>query len=181
MPTDPRLAAFQAEADKVLAHLKGEFAKLQTGRANPAMIEHIDVDAYGQRQQLRAVAGVSVQDSRTIIVQPWDRSILQSVEKAVQLADLGVSVVNDGIVLRISLPVMNQEGRERMTKTVQKLGEEGRVALRKHRQDWHVKIKEEKDEDVRETLQQQLQKAVDDANAKIADTVQKKEDELMKI
>ncbi len=181
MPTDPRLAAFQAEADKVIAHLKGEFAKLQTGRANPALVEHIDVEAYGQRQQLRALAGVTVQDARTIAVQPWDRSILQNIEKAIQMANTGGGIVNDGILIRISLPVMNQEGRERMAKVVQKLGEEARVALRKHRQDWHAKIKEEKDEDVRDTLQQQLQKAVDDANAKIADGVKKKEEELMKL
>jgi len=181
MSSDPRLASFLAEADKVMLHLKNEFSKLQTGRANPALVEHLDVEAYGQRQQLRAVAGVTVGDSRTIVIQPWDRSILKDVEKAIQMSNIGASLVNDGVVIRLSLPSMSEERRGQMKKIVNQLAEDARIALRKHRQEAHDRIKQEKDEDVKETLQQQLQKAVDDGNAKIADAAKKKEEELMKI
>ncbi len=178
---DPRLAAFHTAIDKVFQHLQGEFAKLQTGRANGALVEHIDVDAYGQKQQLRAVAGINVPDARTIVIQPWDRSILQNVEKALQQANLGTSPVNDGVVLRLTLPPMTQERRAQLTKIVNQLAEDARISVRKARQDAHDKIKPEKDEDVRETLMEELQKAVEAANAKIADMGKKKEEEIMKI
>ncbi len=177
---DPRITAFLAEIEKVLTHLRGEYSKLQTGRANAALVEHIEVEAYGQRQQLRAVAGVSVSDARTILVQPWDRSIIQNVDKALQMANLG-SPVNDGVSIRITLPSMSQERRVELSKLVHQMAEEARIAVRKHRQTSHDTIKAEKDEDVRETLMEHLQKSVDDANAKIADTAKKKEEEIMKV
>ena len=178
---DTRIQSFRNESDKVLLHLKLEFSKLQTGRANPAMVEHVMVDAYGQRQELRAVAGVSIQDGRTIVVQPWDRSILQSVDKALQMANLGASPVNDGVVIRLSLPPMTEERRKQLQKVVHQLAEESRVSIRKHRQSAHDAIKPEKDEDVRETLMQELQKAVDEFNGNIADMAKRKEEEVMKV
>lgn len=179
--TDPRLAAFQTAAEHISQHLRGEFSKLQTGRANAALVEHIEVDAYGQRQQLRAVAGITVSDARTIVVQPWDRSVMQNVEKALQLANLGASPVNDGTVIRLNLPSMTTERREQLKKVVRQLSEDARIAVRKARQETHDAIKPEKDEDVRETLMEQLQKAVDAANAAIEDIATKKEEELTKI
>ncbi len=178
---DPRLASFHTAADKVFQHLQTEFSKLQTGRANAALVELIDVEAYGQRQQLRAVAGVTVSDARTIVVQPWDRSILQSVEKALQQANLGTSPVNDGVVLRLILPPMTQERRAQLSKVVNQLAEEARISVRKARQEAHDALKPEKDEDVRETMMEELQKAVEVANAKIAEMAKKKEEEIMKI
>lgn len=178
---DARVALFLSEAEKILAHLKNEFSKLQTGRANASLLEHLEVDAYGTKQQLRAVAGINVQDARTIVVQPWDRSILSAVEKVISQADLGASPVNDGVVVRLTLPPMTEERRTHLKKVVATLAEEARITVRKHRQDVHDVIKQEKDEDVKETLQKDLQKAVDEANAKIADAAKKKEDEVMKI
>ena len=178
---DPRISLFQTEVDKALTHLHGEFSKLQTGRANAALVEHIEVDAYGQRQQLRAVAGISVSDARTIVVQPWDRSVLQSVEKALAQADLGGSPVNDGLVIRINLPPMTEERRTHLKKVVATLAEDARISIRKSRQVAHDGIKPEKDEDVKETLMEDLKKAVDGANAKIAESAKKKEEEVMKV
>lgn len=178
---DARIASFQSEIEKVLQHLKGEFSKLQTGRANAALVEHVEVEAYGTRQQLRAIAGVTVPDARTIVIQPWDRSVLGAVEKALSQVDLGGSPTNDGVVIRISLPPMTEERRTHLKKVVAALAEEARIALRKSRQETHDGIKQEKDEDVKETLQKALQKAVDDANAKIADLAKKKEEEVMKV
>ena len=178
--TDPRIEAFRAEADKTLAHLKLEYAKLQTGRANPAMVEHVMVEAYGQRQELRSIAGIGV-DQRTITIQAWDRAILGAIEKALQQADMGASPVNDGVVIRLTLPSMTEERRKHLQKVVQKLAEDARVSIRKHRQVAHDAIKGEKDEDVKETLNEWLQKAVDEGNAAIGDLAKRKEDEVMKV
>lgn len=167
--------------EKVLQHLKGEFSKLQTGRANAALVEHVEVDAYGVRQQLRSIAGITVSDARTIVIQPWDRSVLQNIEKAITQIDLGSSPVNDGIVIRIILPPMTEERRSHLKKIVSTLAEEAKISVRKHRQEALDKIKVEKDEDVKETLQEALQKAVDEANAKISDAAKKKEEEVMKV
>jgi ribosome recycling factor len=178
---DPRIAGFKANCEKVLAHLQGEYAKLQTGRANAALVEHIQVDAYGQRQELRAVAGISVSDARTILIQPWDRSIMQAVEKALQAADLGANPVNDGVAIRMNFPQMTEERRTQLTKVVHQQAEEARIAVRKSRQETHDVIKAEKDEDVKETLMEELQKAVDAANASIADMAKRKEEDVMKV
>ncbi len=177
---DPRIATFRTDADKVLAHLKNEFSKLQTGRANAALVEHIMIDAYGQKQDLRSIAGISV-DQRSIVVAPWDRSILGAVEKALSQADLGASPINDGVVIRITLPSMTEERRKHLQKVVNQLAEEARVSLRKHRQVAHDAIKPEKDEDVKETLNQELQKGVDEYNGRIAEMAKGKEEEVMKV
>lgn len=177
---DPRIALFHADAEKVLAALRSEFSKLQTGRANAALVEHIMIDAYGQKQDLRSLCGISV-DQRSIVVQPWDRSILGTIEKALMQADLGASPINDGVVIRITLPSMTEERRKHLQKVVHQLAEESRVSLRKHRQVVHDAIKSEKDEDVKETLNQELQKAVDECNAHIAELAKKKEEEVMKV
>ncbi|HLD71482.1 MAG TPA: ribosome recycling factor [Candidatus Peribacteraceae bacterium] len=179
--TDPRIAKFQQEGQKILQFLQNEYAKLQTGRANAALIEHIEVDAYGQKQQLKTIAGISVTDAKSMTVQPWDRSILGNVEKAIQQSNLGVNPVNDGVMIRINLPSMTQERREQLGKVVHQLAEEGRISLRKYRQEIHDAIKPEKDEDVRETLLKELQKEVDLLNGKIGETAKKKEQEIMTI
>lgn len=178
---DPRIAQFSADAAKVLQHLLGEFSKLQTGRANAALIEHIDVDAYGQKMQMKAVASISVQDARTIVIQPWDKTVLGAVEKAIQTSNMGVNPVNDGIVVRISLPMMTEERRKELQKLVHKLAEEARISLRQHRQKAVDTIKQDKDEDVRSTLEGLLQKEVDAFNGKIDDARAHKEDEVMKV
>ncbi len=177
----PHITAFKTEADKVLTHLHAEYAKLQTGRAQSALVENVEVEAYGSRQPLKTVAGISVPEARTIMVQPWDRSIMQAVEKALTQADLGANPVNDGVAIRLNFPPMTEERRSQLTKVVGKLAEEARIAVRKHRQEAHDAIKQEKEEDVRETLLEQLQKAVDEMNARIADAAEKKENEVMTV
>ncbi|OGJ67048.1 ribosome recycling factor [Candidatus Peribacteria bacterium RIFCSPLOWO2_01_FULL_53_10] len=182
MPTDHRLTQFQQSAEKVFSHLLTEFSRLQTGRASAAVVEHISVDAYGQRQQLKAVAGISIGDSKTIVIQPWDRSIMGDIERALQAGDLGASVQNDGVVIRVILPSMTQERRQTLVKVVAKLSEEAKISLRQQRQTVHDKIKsEEKDEDQRFTLLEFLDKATKDMNTKIDDGKKQKEEELMKV
>lgn len=180
--TDPRISTFTAEVAKVMHYLHSEYAKLQTGQANAAIIENVMVDAYGQKQPLKAVAGISVQDGRTLVVQPWDKSVMQAVDTALQKADLGTSPVNDGTVIRINLPPMTEERRLQLKKIVAQQAEEARISIRQQRQTAHDKIKnEESDEDVRYTLLDSLQKEVDKANAEVEETMKKKEEEVMTV
>jgi ribosome recycling factor len=179
--SDSRIAAFSADVQKILSFLQSEFSKLQTGRANPALLEHIDVEAYGQRMTLKAVASISVQDARSMVIQPWDKSILQDVERALQQANLGTNPVNDGVVLRINLPPMTEERRRDLGKIVQKLAEEARISVRQARQKAHDLLKQEKEEDVQKTLGDVLQKEVEKANTSIEGARKKKEEELMTI
>lgn len=166
----------------VLQHLHGEYAKLQTGRAHAALIEHAHVSAYGQHQELRTLAGISIADARTIVVQPWDRGILYEVETALRDLDLGASPVNDGQVIRINLPPMTEERRKHLVKVVHQLAEEARITVRQKRQDTLEDIKKnEKDEDARYTLLEDLDEWVKSTNATIEESKQKKEEEIMKI
>src|SRR3989344_196168 len=141
MPVDPRMQLFNKEMEEVLKHFHGEYAKLQTGRAHAALIEHAKVAVYGQKQELRTLAGISIQDARTIVVQPWDRGILYEVETALRDLDLGASPVNDGTVIRINLPPMTEERRKHLVKVVHELAEEARITVRQRRQDTLEDIK----------------------------------------
>lgn len=178
---DARIQQFIVDGNKVLQFLQSEFSKLQTGRANGALVEHIDVEAYGQKMQLKAVASISIQDAKTIAIQPWDKSVIGAVEKAIQVANIGVNPVNDGVMIRLVFPSMTEERRKDMQKIVQKLAEEARISVRQHRQKVTDALKQDKDEDVRSTLEGALQKEVDAFNAKIDDLRKKKEEELMKV
>jgi len=180
--SDPRVSAFQQEVEKVLQYLQSGFGKLQTGRANASLVEHVPVEAYGQMQPLKAVAGISIQDAKTIVIQPWDKSIAQSIEKGLSKADLGASPVNDGVVIRIALPSMTEERRMSLTKVVHQLSEEARISIRQQRQQAHDRIKTaEKDEDVRYTLLEDIDKSAKGANDKIDDLRAKKEKEVMTV
>ena len=180
--SDPRLSKFNEEVEKVLQFLHSEYAKLQTGRATAALIENVEVDAYGQKQPLKTVAGITIESARSLVVQPWDRAIIQSVDRALQMMDLGTSPVNDGTVIRINFPPMTEERRKELTKVVHQNAEEARISIRQQRQSVHDKIKEEeKDEDQRYTYLEQLEKAVKAANDSIEEIMKKKEEEVMTV
>lgn len=180
--SDVRIESFKQEVEKVFTFLHNEYSRLQTGRANAALVESVNVDAYGQSQPLKGVAGVSVQDARTIVVQPWDASIMGAIESALTAADLGVSPVNDGTVIRLNLPPMTEERRTQLTKVVHSLAEDARISVRQLRQHAHDSIKdEEKDEDLRYTLLDELEKAVKVANEKIEVSKKEKDEEVMTV
>ncbi|MDD4628283.1 MAG: ribosome recycling factor [Candidatus Peribacteraceae bacterium] len=178
----PRLASFASETDKVVKFLLAEFSKLQTGRANAALVEHVEVEAYGHRQQLRTLAGINVQDAKTIVIQAWDKSVMTNIEKALQAANLGCNPVNDGHVIRLNLPPMTEDRRRDLSKIVNKLSEEAKISVRQQRQVVLDMIKtEEKDEDARYSQQEELQKLVEKANTQIEDLKKKKEAEIMTV
>ncbi len=178
---DPRISSFQTDAAKVIVFLQSEFAQLQTGRANASLVEHIEVEAYGQRMQMKAVGGISVQDAKTIVIQPWDRSVLQSIEKAIQQSSIGINPMNDGAVIRLTMPNMTEERREQLKKLVQKMAEEARISIRQARQKAQDAIKQDPNETLRESLTNHLQKEVDAMNVQIDELRKKKEEEVMKV
>lgn len=179
--SDPRISSYHQDAEKIVHHLQTEFSTLQTGRANASLVEHLNVEAYGQKMNLKGVASVSVQDARTIVIQPWDKSTLGAIEKAIQLSEMGVNPVNDGIVIRISLPAMTEERRKELVKIVQKLSEEARISVRQARQKALDAIKQDPNETLRASMEKQLQAEVDKSNGKIDELRKQKEEEVMKV
>jgi ribosome recycling factor len=177
------LPSFQSGLQKTIAHLKSEFSKLQTGRASASLVENVSVEAYGQRQLLKAIAGISVQDAKTIVVQPWDKSVTADIEKALQKADLGTNPVNEGSQIRIVLPPMTEERRKRMSGIVHELAEEARISIRQQRKEVHTNAKKdaERSEDEHRSFEEDVQNAVDQANAEIEEIAKKKEEEVMKV
>jgi ribosome recycling factor len=169
-----------------LARLAKELSVMRTGRANPMMLESVKVEAYGSLVPLKQVAAVSVPEARTIEVRPWDPATLQDIEKALQKADLGAMPQNDGKMLRVSLPMMTEERRKEMVKTVKKVGEEFRVAVRTERQDASNKVKKsfqakEITEDDLRGLETRIQKITDSFTKQIDDQVAAKEKDILTV
>lgn len=173
-----------SDLKKAEEHLHNEFNKLQVGRANPAIVEGITVLAYGSAQPLRNVASVSVMDAQTLSIQPWDRSLIKDIDRAITEANIGLNPQNNGESVMIKIPVLTEERRRDLTKIAKKLAEEGKVAVRNIRADYLKKIKNQGDEVSEDVISQQekdLQKAVDAESKKIDELLAKKETDIMKI
>jgi ribosome recycling factor len=177
----PSLVTFSGQTKIALDHLHAEFGKLQTGRANASLIEHISIEAYGQKMELKGVASISVQDARSIVIQPWDKAALASIEKGIMAANIGVTPVNDGIVVRLNFPPMTEERRTQITKIVGQLAEQCKIRVRQDRQTEKDALKDIADKDAKERAQKELQKLVDDANAKIDESAKKKVAEVLSV
>lgn len=172
--------------DKAIDHLKEEFSRLQVGRANASLVENIPVDVYGVSQPVKAVATVSIPDPRTIQIQPWDKSNLAPIEKAIVGIGTGLNPVNDGLVVRINIPPLTEERRTELTKHVKKLAEDAKITVRNARQDAHNQFKQLKDsgeftEDDVYSADKDLQKVVDDSNTKIDEIADAKEKDVMTV
>lgn len=120
---------------KATEHLAHEFAGLRTGKASPALVEGVMVEAYGSQMRLRDVSNVSIPEARQIVIQPWDITVMQAIEKGIQRANLGLNPAVDGKVLRLIIPEMSEERRVDVTKLARKVAEEGRVAIRHTRRE----------------------------------------------
>ena len=129
------------QMEKAIVHLEGELAKVRAGRANPAMLENVMVDYYGNRTPLRHVANINSQDAKTLIIQPYEKPMLEAVEKAIQAANLGLTPQNDGNIVRISIPALTEERRKEMVKKVKGEAENCKVAVRNIRKDTNIAIK----------------------------------------
>jgi len=174
------------EFEKSIQFLKNELVCIRTGRATPSLVEHIMVDYYNNKTPLIQLASIMVPDSKTIVIQPWDRNSSKDIEKAIQASALGLSPVNEGNIIRLVIPPLSEERRQELTKLVHQKLEQTRVSIRNTREEiWkHLKT-QEKDgkisEDEMFKQQKELQKVVDGYNDKIQEIGEIKEKEIMTI
>ncbi|MEK7523997.1 MAG: ribosome recycling factor [Patescibacteria group bacterium] len=186
MTTEDHIKAADAEFQKALTHLRTEFSRLQIGRASPALIEDLKVEAYGGFQPLKSLASVSVPDPRTLQIQPWDRNLLGAIEKGIQMANLGLNPVNDGKIIRLPMPPLTEERRKELVKVVHQMAESAKISIRTARGSAHSAFKtmEESDEiteDERRLSEKHLQEKVDVSNKEVEETAKKKEQEILTI
>ena len=177
---------YSEKIDKTLAVLKEDLNTVRAGRANPAILDKITAEYYGVPTPLKSLANVSVPDPRTLLIAPFDVSCISSIEKAINEANLGLNPSNDGKAIRLIIPQLTEERRKELTKTVKKMGEESKVALRNLRRDINDKVKKmEKDGDLTEDdLKKgldQVQKMTDEGVKKIDEMVSKKEKEVLEV
>ena len=166
--------------------LKKELGTIRTGRATPALLDGVSVEYYGAPTPVSQVASVAIPESRSIVIQPWDPTIMGEIEKAILRANLGLTPTNDGKVIRISIPALTEERRRDLVKVARKYAEEGRVSLRNVRRDVNEQIKKlEKDgkisEDEQRRAQERVQKLTDEFTAQVNQAIEKKEKEIMEI
>ncbi|NNF28910.1 MAG: ribosome recycling factor [Gemmatimonadetes bacterium] len=172
-------------ADAVEA-IRREFATVRTGKATPALLDTVRVNAYGSLMPLNQVATISTPDPTLIVVQPFDPSVIQEIEKAIMAADLGLNPANDGALIRVPVPPLNEERRREYAKLLHKMAEEGRVSLRHARHKANDALKTEMkeheiSEDEGHRLLDQVQKLTDEYGQKIDDLLEQKEKEVMAI
>jgi len=169
-----------------LNHTLHEFSSIHTGKASPAMVEGVMVDAYGSSMRLKEVAAITTPDSRMIAVQPWDKALIKPVEKAIQMANLGINPAVDGAIIRLPLPDLSRERRQDLVKVIHRLAEEGRVSVRNARRDALDTVKkQEKDgqlsQDDAKRLEKEVQQQTDKFIKDIGDHVAQKEKELLSV
>ncbi|WP_297227146.1 ribosome recycling factor [uncultured Desulfovibrio sp.] len=172
--------------EKAMGALEREFAKLRTGRASTSLVDGIKADYYGTPTPISQMASVAVPDSRTITIQPWDKGGIAVVEKAILKSDLGLTPVNDGKIIRISIPPLTEERRKELVKVSRKYGEEAKVAVRNVRRDANDSLKKlEKDKTITEDEQKKAEADVQKLTDKFVGEVDKKcaakEKEIMDI
>ena len=183
MDEDTVFLQMDERADKAVEHTSKEFAGVNTGKANPGMVENIMVEAYGSQMVLREMAAISTPDARTIAVQPWDKSVLKSIEKAILMSNIGITPAVMGDVIRLPLPELTGERRQELVKVVNKQAEDGRVTIRSARRDAMDTLKKlQKDGDITEDDlkrdEKEIQTKTDDAIKKINEMLAAKEKEL---
>jgi ribosome recycling factor len=168
---------------KAVDNTRHELATIRSGKATTSLLDTVRVDAYGQQLPLNQVASIAAPEPRMITVQPWDRSLMGAVEKAIQASDLGLNPSNDGALLRVPLPPLTEERRRELVKVVHKLAEEGRIAIRHARTEALGQIKkvEHVSDDEKRRAEKDVQKQHDDAIKQVDGLVKGKEQEIMEV
>ena len=180
------LEVMNEKMEKVIVNLQDNYQEVRAGRANPAILNKVQVEYYGVPTPINQVASISVPEARLIVIQPWDRSIISQIEKAIEIADIGIHPVNDGQLIRLVFPELTEERRKEIVKDIKKLAEEAKVAVRNVRRDEmdeaKAKLKNnEISEDEERDLEDKIQKATDSNIAKIDEVFAKKEAEIMTV
>jgi len=181
---DEILSDLRKRMNKTIDALKREFNKIRTGRATPALLEGIKVECYETQMPIEQVASISVPESRLIIVQPWDQSIIGDIEKAILKSELGLTPMNDGKIIRISIPPLTEERRKELAKLARKIAEESKIAVRNQRREaneMYKELKNEKEisEDEFFKCQNDVQKITDEFIKKIDEITAQKEKEIL--
>lgn len=171
--------------DKAIQALKRELSSLRAGRATPALLDRIQVDYYGTATPLNQVGSITTPDARTLMIQPWDKSSLGDIEKAIMKSDLGLTPTNDGSVIRLSIPALTEERRTELVKLTRKYGEDAKVAVRNIRRDANDDIKKleksEISEDESRRHQDDIQKLTDKFIAEVDKVLAAKEKEILEV
>ncbi len=179
-------AKTKEKMENCLKFLERDFAAIRAGRANPAVLDKVMVDYYGVPTPVNQMAAVSVPEARLLVVQPWDASTLRDIEKAINVADIGINPQNDGKVIRLTFPQLTEEHRKNLQKDISKRGEEAKVAIRNVRRDSMDDIKKlKKDneitEDDQKTAEKKLQDITDDFIKQVESITKKKEEEVLSL
>lgn len=176
----------KSKMDKSMEALRNELAKIRTGKATTALLDTIKVDYYGTLTPLKQMANVTVLDAHTLSVTPWDKSVLQAIDKAILSADLGLNPVSDGTNLKIPIPPLTEERRKDLVKLVKKFGEESKIAVRNIRRDAneHLKRKQKEaklSEDALKEAEEKVQKLTDEHIKMVDEILKHKEKEIMEV
>ncbi|MEX0906952.1 MAG: ribosome recycling factor [Gemmatimonadota bacterium] len=182
----PTYGEAQSHMDKSIEALRREFNSVRTGKASPALLDTVRVDAYGSKMPLNQVASVSSPEPRMLIVQAWDKGLMGDIEKAIRNSELGLNPANDGNIIRVPVPALNEERRREMVKVLHRIAEEGRIAVRHARQEANREIRRRQsdneiseDDARRET--DRIQKLTDEHIARIETLLKAKEEEVMEV
>jgi ribosome recycling factor len=175
----------KASMDKALNHLEVELSKIRAGKANPSMLDNVMVDFYGSKAPINNAASINTQDARTIIIQPWDKSMLTPIEKAIQAANLGFNPQNDGVIIRIMVPPLTEERRRDLSKNAKSVGEDAKVGIRNARKDAMEQVKKlQKDglpQDEAKDAETKIQNLTDQYVSKTDKHIEQKEKEIMTV
>ncbi len=179
-------AQLQKEMDQSVSALRKELAKLRTGRASTALLEHVVVEYYGAHTPLNQLATLSAPDPHLLVIQPFDRSAMGDIEKAILKSDLGLTPNNDGKIIRVPIPQLTEERRKELVKHVKRIAEEFRVSIRSHRRDAVERLKEaEKKKEITaddfKHGQDRIQKITDEFIGRIEKIIKAKEEEVMEV
>ena len=177
---------FENRMEKTIEVFKQNLSEVRAGRANPAILNKISVEYYGMPTPINQVAGISVPEARTIVIQPWDASVLKSIEKAILASDIGLNPNNDGKVIRLNFPELTADRRKELAKDIRKMAEEAKVSIRSIRRDGMDEVKDEQKrseitEDEKADFEDKIQKLTDKYVAEIDKMLENKEKEIMTI
>jgi ribosome recycling factor len=183
---DEVIATASGKMDKTVLNLAHEFATIRTGRASATMLERIQVDYYGAPTPITQLASVKSPEAHLLIVEPWDKQILNDVVKAIQKSDLGITPSNDGSIIRLPFPSLTEERRKELVKQCRHIAEEAKIALRNERRDANAKLERLiKEEDVSKDeihrAEERVQKLIDQHVAEVDETLKRKETEVMEV
>ncbi len=177
---------FEDKMTSAVKHLETEYASVRAGRANPGVLDKVTVDYYGVPTPINQVASVSVTEARTLSIQPWDRTLLKAITKAIQMSDIGINPIDDGVSIRLNFPAPTEERRKALAKDVAKMAEDAKVAVRNVRRDAMDKFKAAKKageltEDDQKNLEEKMQKITDKFIKEIDAVAAKKTKEVMEL